>query len=144
MAADVGAFAHAEAQRAHHGARKKREKEWRDADGDQPAPVEGGACNQHGRREHEPKPPAAENGAATPAPRFSRQLLSGALTSGVRHDCLSRLVEPDERLPLEPISNMSSGFSARLDSGIHIGRWSPPARFGPAVPPAAFRRRGTN
>ena len=68
----IGAFARAKVQGAHGGARKKREKERGDADGDQPAPVEGGRGDDRHCHKHEPKSPAARNQTAARRAGFAR------------------------------------------------------------------------
>jgi hypothetical protein len=68
----IVAFALAKVQGAHGGARKKREKERGDADGDQPAPVEGGPGDDRRRHKQEPESPAAQNQTAARRTGFAR------------------------------------------------------------------------
>ena len=71
-ATTTSAFARAKVQGAHCGARKKREKERGDADGDQPAPVEGGPGDDRHYHKSEPKSPAAQNQTAAGRAGFAR------------------------------------------------------------------------
>ena len=71
-ATTTSAFARAKVQGTHCGAWKKREKERGDADGDQPAPVEGDRGDDRHCHKHEPESPAAQNQTAAGRPGFAR------------------------------------------------------------------------